>query len=121
MYPISSNNFVNETENTNEEKEILELPELEDSTIEETENETSVLENLTENESLPSIPIYKTEIDSTSNDIKFAEGNIVYHEKYGRGVVEQLITYGNKTLCSIQFDNVGRRLLDPSLADLKQI
>ena len=117
----SSNNFVNETENTNEEKEILELPELEDSTIEETENETSVLENLTENESLPSIPIYKTEIDSTSNDIKFAEGNIVYHEKYGRGVVEQLITYGNKTLCSIQFDNVGRRLLDPSLADLKQI
>ncbi len=117
----SSNNFVNETENTNEEKEILELPELEDSTLEETENETSVLENLTENESLPSIPIYKTEIDSTSNDIKFAEGNIVYHEKYGRGVVEQLITYGNKTLCSIQFDNVGRRLLDPSLADLKQI
>lgn len=117
----SSNNIVHETENTNEEKEILELPELEDSTLEETENETSVLENLTENESLPSIPIYKTEIDSTSNDVKFAEGNIVYHEKYGRGVVEQLITYGNKTLCSIQFDNVGRRLLDPSLADLKQI
>lgn len=117
----SSDNIVHETESSNEEKEILELPELEDSTLEETENETSVLENLTENESLPSIPIYKTEIDSTSNDVKFAEGNIVYHEKYGRGVVEQLITYGNKTLCSIQFDNVGRRLLDPSLADLKQI
>ncbi|MBS4759085.1 MAG: hypothetical protein KHX03_00090 [Clostridium sp.] len=96
------------------EQEDLALPE---------EEENEVLENLTENESLPSIPIYKTELDTntSNNDIKIAEGNIVYHEKYGRGVVEQLMSYGNKTLCSIQFDNVGRRLLDPSLADLKQM
>lgn len=89
------------------------------------ENESiSVLENLTENESLPSIPIYTTELDNNNKSddtIKIAEGNIVYHQKYGRGVVEQLILYGKKTLCSIQFDNVGRRLLDPNLADLKQM
>ncbi len=76
------------------------------------------------NESMSGIPIYKTELDNNiaaDDKIKIAEGNIVYHEKYGRGVVEQLISYGKKTLCSIQFDNVGRRLLDPSLADLKQM
>lgn len=75
-------------------------------------------------EEVSSIPVYSAEIEKPADDsqssIKFSEGNIVYHAKYGRGVVEQLITYGNKVLCSIQFDNVGRRLLDPSLADLKQ-
>ena len=49
------------------------------------------------------------------------EGSIVYHEKYGRGVVEQLINYGSKSFCSILFDNIGRRLLDPNLAELKQM
>lgn len=109
--------------NSNQEDsvELLEVEPLEELTQE----EPVVIEGaLTENDSLPSIPIYSTE---TNNDfksdeaIKIAEGNIVYHEKYGRGVVEQLISYGKKTLCSIQFDNVGRRLLDPNLADLKQM
>ena len=71
----------------------------------------------------PNIPVYKTGMEENlrpDETIKVAEGNIVYHQKYGRGVVEQIITYGKKTLCSIQFDNVGRRLLDPNLADLKQ-
>lgn len=71
-----------------------------------------------------SIPIYKTELDENNSDnenVKIAEGNIVYHEKYGRGVVEELFNYGKRTLCSIQFDNVGRRLLDPNLAELKQM
>ena len=96
-----------------------------DETIEfQTEKVNSIEQSFTETESLLNIPVYKTEIDEkieTNNSIKIAEGNIVYHEKYGRGVVEQLIKYGNKTLCSIQFDNVGRRLLDPNLADLKQM
>ena len=92
-----------------------------------TENnqEESILsDNFSEDNELSGVPIYQTELpDSSDNDstVKIAEGNIVYHEKYGRGVVEQLINYGNKTLCSIQFDNVGRRLLDPNLADLKQM
>ena len=69
------------------------------------------------------VPIYDAESEHTGNDdsIKISEGNIVYHEKYGRGVVEELFNYGKRTLCSIQFDNVGRRLLDPNLAELKQM
>jgi hypothetical protein len=95
---------------------------VEDTTLEDialmsdTEEPVSMVENIPEQ----SIPIYSAEQNSDSK-IKISEGNIVYHEKYGKGIVEQLIAYGNKTLCSIQFDNVGRRLLDPNLADLKQM
>ena len=107
--------------------DIDELPGLgDDFDVTDTPLSAEPIENtLTENVDLPGIPIYPAEIEKPSatgkGDIKFSEGNIVYHAKYGKGVVEQLITYGNKVLCSIQFDNVGRRLLDPNLADLKQM
>ena len=85
----------------------------------------TILESLTENNSLPGVPIYSTDNNSasakSSDGMNITEGNIVYHEKYGRGVVEELFNYGKRTLCSIQFDNVGRRLLDPNLAELKQM
>lgn len=71
-----------------------------------------------------SVPIYKTEVEEKiekNKSISIEEGSIVYHEKYGRGVVEQLINYGSKAFCSILFDNIGRRLLDPNLAELKQM
>lgn len=68
----------------------------------------------------PSVPIYEAKVASESKTT-FKEGNFVYHAKYGKGIVEKIITYGNKTLCSIQFDNVGRRLLDPNLADIQLI
>lgn len=68
----------------------------------------------------PSVPIYEAKTaGSNVGTAKFKEGNFVYHAKYGRGIIEKMITYGNKTLCSIEFDNIGRRLLDPSLADIK--
>ena len=74
-------------------------------------------------EEKPTVPVFSTNYGETSvtGGNKLSEGNVVYHEKYGRGVVEQIISYGKKTLCSIQFDNVGRRLLDPKLADLKMV
>lgn len=84
----------------------------------------NILQSLTENESLPGVPIYKTEPQQSvqsADGFNITEGNIVYHEKYGKGVVEELFNYGKRTLCSIQFDNVGRRLLDPNLAELKQM
>lgn len=67
------------------------------------------------------MPVYSSEPEEQEQQLGFVEGNIVYHEKYGRGIIEKVITYGAKTLCSIQFDNIGRRLLDPTLADLKHV
>ena len=48
------------------------------------------------------------------------QGDTVVHAKYGTGIVEKMIKYGNKNLYSINFDNVGRRLLDPTLTELKK-
>ena len=70
------------------------------------------------------IPVYNTN-SAPQFDTKFAQGTYVYHQKYGRGVVEKVLTYngkhGSKELCYIIFDSVGRRCLDPNLADIKQI
>ncbi len=67
------------------------------------------------------IPVYPAETpELTDNAIEFVQGDTVSHPKYGKGVIEKLIKYGNKTLCSISFENVGRRLLDPAISELKK-
>jgi len=69
----------------------------------------------------PPIPVYSVPELEQEAPVEFTEGNFVFHEKYGKGVIEKIMNYGNKTLCSIQFEEVGRRLLDPNLAGLKQV
>lgn len=69
----------------------------------------------------PAVPIYDAEIEPIVQSDEIAQGDLVTHPKYGKGTVEKLITYGSKTLCSILFENVGRRLLDPSLAEIKKV
>lgn len=32
-----------------------------------------------------------------------------------------MIKYGNKMLCSIEFPNIGRRLLDPAMTEIKKL
>lgn len=65
------------------------------------------------------VPIYTPEEMNESSDAPlFESGDVVTHPKYGQGVVEKMINYGNKTLCSISFVNIGRRLLDPNLSEL---
>lgn len=71
--------------------------------------------------SAPIVPIYSADVESEVNSDDIVQGDTVMHPKYGKGTVEKLINYGSKTLCSINFDNVGRRLLDPALAELKKV
>ena len=54
-------------------------------------------------------------------EIDYKQGDIVNHPRYGQGTVEKIIKYGNKTLCSIYFENVGRRLLDPSISEFEKV
>lgn len=70
--------------------------------------------------STPIVPIYSAEIEPKAQSDELEQGDTVLHPKYGKGTVEKLITYGSKTLCSINFDNVGRRLLDPALVEIKK-
>lgn len=72
-------------------------------------------------EQTPVIPVYPAEQEPTEESGDFQQGDSVTHPRYGRGVVEKIIKYGNKTLCSISFENVGRRLLDPTISELKKL
>lgn len=67
------------------------------------------------------VPVYPASDDSVDSAMGFTQGDSVTHPRYGRGVVEKIIKYGNKTLCSITFENVGRRLLDPSISELAKL
>lgn len=70
--------------------------------------------------STPIVPIYSADVEPQVQSDDIEQGDVVVHPKYGKGTVEKLITYGSKTLFSINFDNVGRRLLDPTLAEIKK-
>lgn len=78
-----------------------------------------------EEDETPVVPIYPAEEESETDedeDFDFAQGDTVEHKKYGRGVIEKIIKYGNKTLCSITFENnIGRRLLDPTITDIVKV
>lgn len=62
------------------------------------------------------IPVYAAKTPVTNQKIE--AGDRVAHPKYGEGFVEKMIKYGDKTLCSINFANVGRRLLDPAISEI---
>ncbi len=74
-----------------------------------------------ENNDAPSqvVPVYPANTPVTNQT--FEQGDHVTHPKYGEGIVEKMIKYGEKTLCSINFVNVGRRLLDPAISEITKL
>lgn len=110
-----------EIDNDENSEEFLEpLEEISDSNKTQHDDSKEILE--TRNASTPIVPVYEAEIpqeDLVSSD-PIEQGDTVKHAKYGSGVVEKMIKYGTKTLYSINFDNVGRRLLDPTLTEIKR-
>ena len=68
------------------------------------------------------LPVYEPkETSSPQSETNFSEGMRVSHAKYGVGTIEKIIKFGKKTLCSIQFDTLGRRLLDPNITTLERM
>lgn len=82
-------------------------------------------EDAFDEDSIPVVPVYTPEEDEgeevSGDEIGYNKGDTVSHPRYGQGVIEKIIKYGNKTLCSIAFENVGRRLLDPSISEFEKI
>lgn len=76
----------------------------------------------TRNTSTPMVPVYDADIPQEDIVVSdpLEQGDSVIHAKYGNGIVEKMISYGTKTLYSINFENVGRRLLDPSITEIKK-
>ena len=83
------------------------------------ENEIEITDLSEENPSV--LPIYPGENLEDEESQKLDPGDRVSTPKYGEGVVEKMIKYGNKMLCSIEFPNIGRRLLDPAMSDITKL
>ena len=65
------------------------------------------------------VPIYPAKTGSNIN-VEYDKGDVVVHKEFGTGRVEKIINYGSKKLCSVYFEGLGRRLLDPTLSELKK-
>ena len=74
-----------------------------------------------EEEKAPILPIYDADDIEEKEAQNFEPGDRVSTAKYGEGVVEKMIKYGNKMLCSIEFPNIGRRLLDPAMTEITKL
>lgn len=74
-----------------------------------------------EEEQAPILPLYEADDIAEKEVQNFEPGDKVSTAKYGEGVVEKMIKYGNKMLCSIEFPNIGRRLLDPAMTEITKL
>jgi hypothetical protein len=80
-----------------------------------------------ETQSLPepeeeSVPIVqKQEVPSSAQQGGFQAGERVRHATYGEGVIQKIIPMEDTVILNIQFDSVGKRLLDPALCDLQHV
>lgn len=69
----------------------------------------------------PSLPVFPQPELKSNKNTDFEKNDRVRHPKFGEGVVEKVVNYGNKKLCSIYFEKVGRRLLEPHISELEKI
>lgn len=104
-----------------EDNSVASQEEVEDVISEPMQGESYVEDSYIE-EQTPVVPVYPAQdTPIEEDDFQFSQGDAVTHPRYGRGVIEKIIKYGNKTLCSISFENVGRRLLDPSISEFTKL
>ena len=107
-------------ENNEDDLLLAPIEEVNDSISNTLEEDAGILK--TKNSSTPMVPIYDAEIpqeDLVKSD-PIEQGDTVMHAKYGKGVVEKMVKYGTKTLYSINFQNSGRTLLDPTITEIKK-
>lgn len=105
-------------------EDLIEEDNLEGSQDVEIEEGADYVESPYVNDQSPVVPVYPADnvaSEPESDEMQYAQGDSVSHPRYGRGVIEKIIKYGNKTLCSISFENVGRRLLDPSISEFVKL
>ena len=78
-------------------------------------------QDINDEEQPPIVPIYEANDIEDSPQQSFEPGDHVSTPKFGEGVVEKMIKYGNKMLCSIDFPHIGRRLLDPAMTEITKL
>ncbi len=86
--------------------------------------EQTINNQKTQQKNSQNITVYETDKPKgvTPSEIPFKVGDRVFHPKHGKGIVEGFTNYSNKILfCQIEFENVGRRILDPLVAGIEKI
>lgn len=81
----------------------------------------NTIDIIPEEDNPPVVPIYPADDIEEKDGLIFEPGEKVTTAKYGDGIVEKMIKYGNKMLCSIDFPSIGRRLLDPAMTEITRI
>lgn len=77
-----------------------------------------------QNKHIQSPTVYETDksVGLSPEELPFKVGDRVFHPKHGKGIIEGFTNYSNKILfCQIEFENVGRRILDPKVAGIEKI
>lgn len=82
---------------------------------------TETYDSYEQEDTPPVVPIYPSEDIEDSDIPTFMPGDRVSTAKFGEGIVEKMVPYGNKTLCSINFPEIGRRLLDPAITEITRV
>ncbi len=65
------------------------------------------------------LPIFKNKTEVKEKET-FNTGDKIEHDKYGKGEVVKVINYANRSLLQINFEEIGKRLLDPDIANIKK-
>ncbi len=63
-------------------------------------------------------PVYKPEVKE--NPTVLNEGDRVFHEKFGMGVIEKVVQMGSNYLYSVDFGKMGKKAVDAQFAKLKK-
>ena len=83
---------------------------------EKTHIDADILNKPTKKENLP---IFKDEEKKNETTMQFEIGNSIIHKKYGKGVIVKMHKYEDRQLLQVEFDTAGKKLLDPTVADIK--
>ena len=75
--------------------------------------------NLNNMQPKENLPIFKEEIKDKKSSQTYSAGNVIIHKKYGRGTIVKTIKYDERQLLQIEFEESGKKLLDPKVADIR--
>lgn len=65
------------------------------------------------------VPVVQKKLEPVPGGLPaFKAGDKVRHASYGMGIVQKVIPMDNSVVLNITFENVGKRLLDPTLTEL---
>ena len=66
------------------------------------------------------LPLFRNK-SAKKEKAQFKAGDRIEHDKYGIGEVVKVINYANRSLLQINFKEVGKRLLDPDIANIREV